>query len=717
MSIPATNRPDKRQLEYHRRRQELFDALCTGDIDKTAYDAATSTASSWFTGKLPIEQAPWNSPNGKPPQPPSGQDGPDPDPDLLELFGPRPDLPRVEIISVSTNGQARASDDAQDHAETPGLDEHEQRTQEAVDVEIPAEQPGKTPEPQQPTEPPTASSDQRPQIQIGPGHDQECIEAGLQLLLAQEGFFLRAGAVVHLDRPKPPRPKAKVIIDRRGETPPMVTVTTSELIGTKLDSLAQWFRMKKTKAGNWTASGANLPERLLKALRYFPTKYRFGGRILEAITTAPTMRADGEIIQTRGYDPESGILYVPSRHYPAVPLKPTRYDAMQAAKLILDLVCDFPFRQPYHRSAWLCLVLTLAARMAIAGDKPFFAITGNQPGTGKDLLASVAHLGIFGRDLPVMGWPNNEVERDKRMLIVAMNDDPCVLLGNLVDPVGGETLEKAITSSTYKGRLLGFSKDVEAPLNTVFVGTGNNLVYSSDGMQRRVMLVALYYEKPDPEMRTGFKIKDLKDYVRQHHAQIVVAALTILRAFHVAGRPDSGKPAIGGFEPWCELIRNPVLWLEMADPADGRDEVKRQRDSTTDAFVSLLRLLHDLGFCLPGKDYFSVAHLRKWVDDNIKHSDRDRSPGFVPDPNAELIRDALASMVRGSKAYLPNGHTIAAAFRQKAGRVFDGFRLDMMPEEVKDHGAACWQVVTADTPSTNDHGGSDDRQSSTDDPW
>jgi hypothetical protein len=548
-----------------------------------------------------------------------------------------------------------------------------------------------------------ADNDNRPAIQIGPGHDQECVEAALKLLCAQQHTYLRGGTFVHLDRPKPPKRKARAIVDRRGETPPTVTVTTTDLIGTKLDSLARWFRVKKGKGDAFYAVGAHLPDRLLKAIANWPCKYTYGGRILEAVTTAPTMRTDGEIIQTRGYDSDSGILFVPTRDYPAVPSHPTRDDAIHASELIFDVVCDFPFRQAFHRSAWLALMLTLAARMAITGDRPLFALTANQPGTGKDLLANTAHIAVFGRELPVMGWPDREEERDKRMLVVAMNDDPCILLGNIVEPLGGETLEKALTSSTFKGRLLGVSKDAEAPLNTVFIATGNNLVYTSDGMQRRVIPIALYYEKADPELRHGFKYKDLKAHVRQCHKELVVAALTILRAFHVAGRPESGEPAIGGFEQWSELIRNAVLWLDLPDPAAGRAEVKRQRDSSTDAFVTLLRSLAARPFGLPGKDYFSVAYLRKWVEDNTKTGD-----GVRPDPDAELVRDALAAMVRGSKAYLPNGHAIGGAFRKMAGRVFDGLRLDEMPESIREHGAACWCVVKADADGGSDFGDSGD---------
>jgi putative DNA primase/helicase len=49
--------------------------------------------------------------------------------------------------------------------------------------------------------------------------------------------------------------------------------------------------------------------------------------------------------------------------------------------------------------------------------------------------------------------------------------------------------------------------------------------------------------------------------------------LTILRAYHVPGRPGRPTP-LGSFEAWSDLVRGALLWLGCDDPVDGMDSVR-----------------------------------------------------------------------------------------------------------------------------------------------
>ena len=55
-------------------------------------------------------------------------------------------------------------------------------------------------------------------------------------------------------------------------------------------------------------------------------------RHLDGIVTSPTMRHDGTILQTQGYDPQSKLIYLPNATYPIVPNEPSRSDAVHAAQ-------------------------------------------------------------------------------------------------------------------------------------------------------------------------------------------------------------------------------------------------------------------------------------------------------------------------------------------------------------------------------------------------
>jgi hypothetical protein len=42
---------------------------------------------------------------------------------------------------------------------------------------------------------------------------------------------------------------------------------------------------------------------------------------------------------------------------------------------------------------------------------------------------------------------------------------------------------------------------------------------------------------------------------------MIIAALTVVRAWFVAGCPGSGGGALGSFDDWDRLVRRPIVWL------------------------------------------------------------------------------------------------------------------------------------------------------------
>lgn len=66
----------------------------------------------------------------------------------------------------------------------------------------------------------------------------------------------------------------------------------------------------------------------------------------------------------------------------------------------------------------------------------------------------------------------------------------------------------------------------------------------------------------------------------------VVAALTVLLAYHVAGRPRQVNP-LGSFVEWSNSVRSALIWLGVADPCDTTEEVRRT-DPKLAALTSVL---------------------------------------------------------------------------------------------------------------------------------
>jgi hypothetical protein len=95
---------------------------------------------------------------------------------------------------------------------------------------------------------------------------------------------------------------------------------------------------------------------------------------LEGVIEVPILRADGTVLEVPGYDRKTGILYVPEITYPAVPNHPTREDARAVAKVLLDVVVDFPFKGDDHKAAWLAALLTPFVQSIRSGPAPLFLI-------------------------------------------------------------------------------------------------------------------------------------------------------------------------------------------------------------------------------------------------------------------------------------------------------------------------------------------------------
>ena len=100
------------------------------------------------------------------------------------------------------------------------------------------------------------------------------------------------------------------------------------------------------------------------------------------------------------------------------------------------------------------------------------------------------------------------------------------------------------------------------PATALVLASGNNLTFAGD-VARRVVVCRLDAQMERPDAR-AFNF-DVHDEVLVHRPALVVAGLTILRAYVVAGRPEKLTP-MGSFTDW-DLIRGALVWLGMTDPS------------------------------------------------------------------------------------------------------------------------------------------------------
>jgi putative DNA primase/helicase len=182
---------------------------------------------------------------------------------------------------------------------------------------------------------------------------------------------------------------------------------------------------------------------------------------------------------------------------------------------------------------------------------------------------------------------------EKRLGAALMAGDTLISFDNCEQPLGGELLCQALTQSTLEIRILGKSVNKKVLANAAFFATGNNLVVIGD-MTRRTLLCSLDAKIERPETRT-FTTEDPVEVVRRERAKYVVAALTILRAYHVAGRPKQAITPLGSFEDWSRWVRDALIWLGEPDPCQTMERARAEDPRLQELSAMLHHWNHAIG--------------------------------------------------------------------------------------------------------------------------
>ena len=227
---------------------------------------------------------------------------------------------------------------------------------------------------------------------------------------------------------------------------------------------------------------------------------------------------------------------------------------------------DFPFKAG-HSVAWLAALLTAMARFLIDGPVPLFLFEANISVAGKTLLCDLISFAATGRSMTRTGYTHDSIEMDRQISSTALAGDRIVLFDNLRNGGRfGNSASQGLHGLTLCGRVLGkLEMTPDLDLITVFFASGNNTALCGD-VARRIVQCRLESPEERPEERTGFKIPDLLGHAAKNRGDLVRAALTILRAYTLAGKPDQKLKAMD-FSAWCGLIRNAVYWSTGVDPS------------------------------------------------------------------------------------------------------------------------------------------------------
>ena len=308
---------------------------------------------------------------------------------------------------------------------------------------------------------------------------------------------------------------------------------------------AQWERFNIRKEG-WTATDPPHDVAQLILANYGEWKLP----AVAGVITTPTLRPDGTVLLIEGYDAATRLYLMSPPSLSLLP-SPSEADAEAALKLLSALLEEFSFVDDASRSVALSALLSTVVRGGFP-VVPLHAARSPAPGSGKSYLWDIVAVIATGQLCPVMTAGPSSEETEKRLGSALMAGQALIAIDNVNGELGGDALCQAIERPRVQVRVLGRSQlfNIEARGTTV-LATGNNLTLTGD-IVRRALLCSLDPKLERPEQRQ-FKGNPV-DTVMADRAKYIAAALTIPRAYFVAGQPNKAD-RLASFEGWSDIVR------------------------------------------------------------------------------------------------------------------------------------------------------------------
>jgi putative DNA primase/helicase len=505
----------------------------------------------------------------------------------------------------------------------------------------------------------------RPLIQIVGGKLPEIIDQAEDALIASEPHLYRYGG--QLVRPVLEEVPAADMT--RTQVHRLLPVTRSYLVDV-LTTAAHWQRFDRRRE-DWV--DVDCPDKVADV--YLAREGQWRLPPLVGIINAPMLRADGTLLEKPGYDERTGLLFRSDEvTFGRVPARPSRVDAENALCRLQDLISTFPFVGDGDRSVALSAILSALDRRAMDAA-PMHAFSAPVAGSGKTMLVDLCSMIATGRKAPVLDQSKDDVETDKRLVAALLRGGAIIAIDNVDRPLDSALLCQALTSSgVMQLRVLGSSRDVDVPNRAMFYATGNNLVLAGD-LTRRTLLCRLDPGCERPELRE-FNCDPLV-VAKEDRAEYVVAALTILRAYHTADERITINP-LGSYETWSRRVREALVWLGCSDPCETMTSARRADPVTTQLSSAIAAWRSSIGINKPLPSQ-AVVEIANRVD--LK--------GAAANPD---LREALLA-VAGEKGAI-DVRRLGKWLAKNEDRVIDGHKITRADAQTS---AARW-FITAVSP-------------------
>ncbi len=305
---------------------------------------------------------------------------------------------------------------------------------------------------------------------------------------------------------------------------------------------------------------------------------------LETIVTAPILAPDGTITTRTGYSRSARTFYHAPGEVAIGDISATAKNLAAARALLIDdYLGEFPFADQASRAHAVALMILPFVRQVISGPTPLHLIDAPTEGTGKGLLSDIVTM-VFSPDgAAVAAEVGDEAEWSKTITSQLQDAPSHILIDNVNRPLRSASLNAVLTSSIWRGRILGQSTMAQLPNRAVWMATGNNPEMNAE-IARRTLLIHLDAGLENPSQRTGFRRPDLRCDVRENRSALVTAVLTMIAVWQSLGRPRYTKRKMGSFEEWSNVIGGILQASGVAGFLENMENLREKADVESDAW-------------------------------------------------------------------------------------------------------------------------------------
>lgn len=427
---------------------------------------------------------------------------------------------------------------------------------------------------------------------------------------------------------------------------------------------AQFVKLKSSANGATVETLLDPPDRICRSIISLDAQRQL--KPLNGVITAPTLRADGSVLQVSGYDKATQLLCDFRSDTVFVAAQPSKTQALAALETLIHPFQYFPFCSPLDRAVLLATLLTAAVRPAL-GVAPGFGFDAPSQGSGKTLIARSVGVLMQGSEPSV--WPHtagrDDEETRKRVFTVLRSGARCLIWDNVTGSFDSPALAACLTSPTFTDRILGQSNSSTVPNRLLFLLTGNNLLLQGE-MTRRVLVCRI-----DPATERPFAREFSLDpfaYCRDNRQELIAAALTLIRAYLTHGCKTQISGRLASFEDWDNWIRRTVIFADELMPGMFGDVMNcitanQAVDPDLELFVNLLRAWHAV---------YRESHVS--VSDLIRSS-------YPMSTEKHLLQNALTELpIGGGNANVLNAKSVGRYLGYRKDRIAGGYRLEAGPK-------------------------------------